>query len=108
MGGTRKGEAMCRIAANIIQNFRKYSVGLHAKVSRRRSGHGSATLGSLIALGRRLLSVDFVLFLCLFKDSVLGFCVVCKSLHDSLGAENHELGIGNWVHNGSVSFVGLF
>ena len=68
MGGTRKGEAMCRIARNIIKNFRKYAVGLHAKVSRKRAGHGSASVGDLLSLGRRLLSADFITFVVVFND----------------------------------------
>ena len=71
MGGTRKGEAITRIADNILQNYRKYTVGLHAKVVRKREGHGASSVGSLISLGRRLLSVDFVLFTILFKDVVI-------------------------------------
>lgn len=68
MGGTRKGEAMCRIARNIIKNFRKYAVGLHAKVSRKRAGHGTAFVGDLLSLGRRLLSADFITFVVVFSD----------------------------------------
>ena len=68
MGGTRKGEAMCRIARNIIKNFRKYAVGLHAKVSRKRAGHGPASVGDLLSLGRRLLSADFITVVVVFND----------------------------------------
>ena len=68
IGGTRKGEAMTRIAENVLRNYRKYALGLHAKLARKRQGHGSSTIQSLLALGRRLLSVDFLLFTVAFKD----------------------------------------
>ena len=47
VGGTRKGESMTRIAQNILVNYRKYAVGLHAKVSRKRQGHGASSISSL-------------------------------------------------------------
>ena len=78
MGGTRKGESITRIADNILQNYRKYTVGLHAKVARKRDGHGASSVSSLISLGRRLLSVDFVLYTILFKDIVVWNCCPCN------------------------------
>ena len=71
MGGTRKGEAITRIAENILRNYRKYAVGLHAKLARKREGHGASSVGSLISLGRRLLSLDFVLYTILFQERVV-------------------------------------
>ena len=71
MGGTRKGEAVTRIAENILRNYRKYAVGLHAKLARKREGHGSSSVGSLISLGRRLLSLDFVLYTILVQERVV-------------------------------------
>ena len=68
VGGTRKGISMQRVAANILTNFRKYALGLHARLHRRRQGHGSGTLTRLVDLGRRLLSVDFITFCCIFAD----------------------------------------
>ena len=50
VGGTRKGESMTRIAQNILVNYRKYAVGLHAKVSRKRQGHGASSISSLFGL----------------------------------------------------------
>ena len=68
VGGTRKGIAMQRVASNVLANFRKYALGLHARLHRKKQGHGSATQTKLLSLGRRLLSVDFIVFCCAFAD----------------------------------------
>ena len=59
MGGTRQGESLVRIAENLVKN-----------------GRGGTSQTSLSLLGRRLLSIDFVVFLCCFKD--LGVVEVAK------------------------------
>ena len=68
VGGTRKGIAMQRVASNILANFRKYALGLHARLHRKKRGHGAGTQTSLMSLGRRLLSADFITFCCAFAD----------------------------------------
>ena len=78
VGGTRRGEAMTRVAENIIQNYRKYAAGLHVRLARRRAGHGASTLQSLVLSARRLLSIDFVVFCLVFSDTRLGM-LLCAS-----------------------------
>ena len=68
VGGTRKGEALANVAANILSNYRAYAVGLHAKVKEKQRGHGSSSQKSLLTLGRRLLSVDLVIFTLAMSD----------------------------------------
>ena len=67
-GGTRQGVAMQRIAANMISNYQRYALGLHARVSRHKQGHGRASQSDIQGLGRRPLSPDFVIFLLGFSD----------------------------------------
>ena len=67
-GGTRQGVALQRIASNMIANYQRYTLGLHARVSQRKQGHGRSSQSELQELGRRLLSPDFVIFLCGFSD----------------------------------------
>ena len=76
MGGTRQGKSLARIAENLVKNFNTYGLGLRAKLARRRDGRGGTSQTSLSLLGRRLLSIDFVVFLCCFKD--LGVVEVAK------------------------------
>ncbi|CAE7181894.1 unnamed protein product [Symbiodinium microadriaticum] len=68
VGGTRRGIAMQRVASNTLANFRKYALGLHARLHRRKQGRGAGTQTSLVSLGRRLLSPDFVTYCCTFAD----------------------------------------
>ena len=67
-GGTRQGVAMQRIACNMIANFQRYSLGLHARVAQRKQGHGRNSQSEIQGLGRRLMSPDFIIFLCGFSD----------------------------------------
>ena len=67
-GGTRQGESLIRIADNLVQNFNTYGLALHAKIARKKEGHGGTSQTKLAVLGRRLLSIDFVVFLSCFKD----------------------------------------
>ena len=68
MSGTRQGEAITRIAENLVRNYRTYSLSLHARILRKQQGHGSQPLSNLLGVGRRLLSADFLIYLLLFKD----------------------------------------
>ena len=68
VGGTRKGESLLKVASNLLANYSKYAVALHARLERKRMGHGNASLTELIALGRRLQTVDFVTFTCILAD----------------------------------------
>ena len=70
VGGTRKGEALTRVAASVLHNFRTFAVGLHAKLKERRRGVGSGSQKALLVLGRRLLAVDFVTFTLGFSDTM--------------------------------------
>lgn len=67
-GGTRQGESLVRIASNMVRNFKLYGLGIHAKILRKREGHGATSQSKLAVLGRRFLSMDFVTFLCCFQD----------------------------------------
>ena len=67
-GGTRQGVALQRIAANLLDNYSRYALGLHARISRRKAGHRGASQASLQELGRCLLSPDFVMFALAFRD----------------------------------------
>ena len=68
MGGTRKGESLILVASNVLRNFRRYAIGLHARLARRKAGHGAGSQSSLLVLGRRLLAPDFLFFTLLSSD----------------------------------------
>ena len=68
MGGTRNGESLTLVANNVLRNFQRYAVGLHARLARRKAGHGAGSQSSLLVLGRRLLAPDFICFTLLFSD----------------------------------------
>jgi hypothetical protein len=67
-GGTRKVFALSKIGENILANLRYYTASLHLKMHLKRAGHGSNSQTALSAIGRRLTSLDFVVFTCLFAD----------------------------------------
>ena len=46
MGGTRKGESLTLVANNVLRNFQRYAVGLHARLARRKAGHGAGSQSS--------------------------------------------------------------
>ena len=71
MSGTRQGEAITRIAENLVRNYRTYSLALHARIFRKQQGHGSQPLSNLLGVGRRLLSADFLIYLLLLKDLMM-------------------------------------
>ena len=79
-GGTRQGVALQRIAANLLDNYSHYALGLHARISRRKAGHGGASQASLQELGRRLLSIDFVVFALAFRDMMERQSVFTRSV----------------------------
>lgn len=66
--GARKVYELSRVAQNLIKNFRLYMAGLHSKVQLKRAGHGSQSQSSLVAVARRLGSVEVVGFMLLFAD----------------------------------------
>ena len=67
-GGTRKVFALSRIGENILANLRHYCASLHLKLRLKKTGHGSSSQTALSAIGRRLASLDFVVFTCLSTD----------------------------------------
>ena len=79
-GGTPQGVALQRIAANLLDNYSHYALGLHARISRRKAGHGGASQASLQELGRRLLSIDFVVFALAFRDMMERQSVFTRSV----------------------------
>lgn len=76
-GGSRQGESLIRVGGNLLKNFKMYGLAIRAKIFRKREGHGATSQTKLATMGRRLLSIDFVTFLCCFQDHL--FCM-CKGL----------------------------
>ena len=76
--GTRKVVYLSRVTHNLLYNFPCYHGGLWVRQSRassrktaaepNKTKSGAQSLGTLIEIGRRLLSLDFVAFLLLFHD----------------------------------------
>ena len=63
------------MAADILKNVKHYAAGLHAKLIRKQiHAAGSTSQKDLIALGRRMMSPDFLFFTCLFED-LMARCV---------------------------------
>ena len=82
MTGTRKGEHMVEVAENLHRNFRNYALALHARVIRKRSGQGGNSQADILTAGRRLCSVDFVVFLLCFRvlmESYRAFTLLTQS-----------------------------
>ena len=71
-GGTRKVVYLAGVPSNLIDNFKLYNGGLHARLAWAQEGKSSQTVASLIGAGRRLASVSFVVFLTLFQDCLEG------------------------------------
>ncbi len=67
-GGTRKIVHLSTIPGNILHNYKAFVGGIHGRIGWRQAGHGRQTVESLIGLGRRLCSVPFVTFACIFSD----------------------------------------
>ena len=65
---TRKAVGLASEPGNLLANFAAYAAGLHALREWTRGGHGSHTLGELVDMGRRLVSVDFATFALTFRD----------------------------------------
>ena len=68
--GARKVYQLSRVAENLLQNFRLYMAGLHSKIQLKRSGHGLQSQSALVAVARRLGSVEIVGFMLLFADTM--------------------------------------
>eukprot|EP00435_Cladocopium_sp_Y103_P070148 s418_g34.t1 len=66
--GARKVYQLSRVAENLLQNFRLYMAGLHSKMQLKRQGHGHQSQSALVAVARRLGSVEMVGFMLLFSD----------------------------------------
>ena len=66
--GTRPTVSLQAAPGALVKNFRNYHAGLHARLDLVRKGRTAQTLTGLIALARRLDSVDFVAYLLLFED----------------------------------------
>lgn len=68
--GARKVYQLSRVAENLLLNFRLYNAGLHSKMQLKRSGHGHQSQSALVAVARRLGSVEMVGFMLLFADTM--------------------------------------
>ena len=55
---SRKAVGLASEPGNLLANFAAYAAGLHALREWTRDGHGSHTLGELVDMGRRLVSVE--------------------------------------------------
>ena len=67
-GMTRKAVGLASEPGNLLANFAAYVAGLHARMEWKREGHGQHNVGTMIEIGRRLTTLDFVAFTLLFRD----------------------------------------
>ena len=64
----------------ILQNCKAYATGINLRLESKRQGHGSHNINTLIEAGRRLTSLELVVFTIVFR-SILERVVAPWSLH---------------------------
>ena len=72
-GGTRKVVYLSGVPGNLLFNYKTISAGIHARIKMKEQGRGKQTKGAIVAIGRRLSSLDFVAFATLFDDILSQF-----------------------------------
>ena len=65
---TRSAVALSGTPAQLIRNFKGYHAAMRSRLELSREGFGSQSIGKLLAIGRRLTSVDFCVFMLGFQD----------------------------------------
>lgn len=68
-GLSRKAVALSEEPGHLLDNLPAYVAAMHAKLAYKRAGHSQkTTVGSIVSGGRRLASLDFVVFTTVFRD----------------------------------------
>jgi hypothetical protein len=71
-GGTRKIVYLSGTPFSILENFHVIQASLHARAKSAQEGSGTYTIADVLAVGRDLQEVSFVVFLLAFHDVLVG------------------------------------
>ena len=86
-GLSRKVVSLSQEPGHLLLNLPAYVAGMHARLSYKRAGHGNYSVSTLVDAGRRLTSLEFIVFTTLFRDVMQRMIAPWALLIQSSGIE---------------------